>query len=101
MSELVASWPLLSIVTFLPAAGALLILLARVSRAARTPATTPAFALLTLIITIATFLVSLFAFAAFDSERAGLSSWSRDASLGVRRIVRHGRRLAWRCRSCC
>ena len=31
MSEIVAGWPILSIVTFLPAAGALLILLARVS----------------------------------------------------------------------
>ncbi|MEQ1491009.1 MAG: NADH-quinone oxidoreductase subunit M [Terricaulis sp.] len=66
MSELVASWPILSIVTFLPAAGALLILLARVSARGENVGYDNGVKLLTLLITIATFVASLFAFAAFD-----------------------------------
>ncbi|MGE0530449.1 MAG: NADH-quinone oxidoreductase subunit M [Hyphomonadaceae bacterium] len=66
MSELVAGWPILSIVTFLPAAGALLILLARVSARGENVGYDNGVKLLTLLITIATFIASLFAFAAFD-----------------------------------
>jgi len=66
MSEIAAGWPLLSIVTFLPAAGALLILLSRVSARGTNPGYDNGVKLLTLFVTIATFIVSLFAFAAFD-----------------------------------
>ncbi len=68
MSELVAGWPLLSIITFLPAAGALLILLARASSRGANPGYDNGVRLLTLFITLATFVVSLFAFAAFDPK---------------------------------
>ena len=66
MSEIVAGWPILSIVTFLPAAGALLILLARVSARGENVGYDNGVKLLTLLITIGTFAASLFAFAAFD-----------------------------------
>jgi NADH-quinone oxidoreductase subunit M len=66
MSELVAGWPILSIVTFLPAAGALLILLSRGSLQGENPGYDNGVKLLTLLVTIATFIASLFAFAAFD-----------------------------------
>ena len=66
MSELVAGWPILSIVTFLPAAGAILILLSRMSARGTNPGYDNGVKLLTLFFTIATFVVSLFAFAAFD-----------------------------------
>ena len=66
MSELVAGWPILSIVTFLPAAGAVLILLSRMSARGASPGYDNGVKLLTLVFTIATFIVSLFAFAAFD-----------------------------------
>jgi len=66
MSELVAGWPMLSVVTFLPAAGALLILLSRMSARGANPGYDNAVRVLTLLFTIATFIVSLFAFAAFD-----------------------------------
>jgi len=66
MSEMFAGWPLLSIITFLPAAGALLILLSRVSLRGVDPGYDAGVRLLTLVITSATFLVSLVAFAAFD-----------------------------------
>ena len=65
MSELVAGWPILSIVTFLPAAGALLILLARVSARGENVGYDNGVNLLTLLITFATCASSLFAFAAF------------------------------------
>ena len=66
MSELAAGWPILSIVTFLPAAGAILILLARMSARGDSPGYDNGVKLLALFFTIATFIVSLFAFAAFD-----------------------------------
>ncbi len=66
MSELVAGWPILSIVTFLPAAGALLILLARVAARGENVGYDNGVKLLALLITIATFVVSLFAFTGFD-----------------------------------
>ena len=66
MSELVAGWPILSILTFLPAAGALLILLSRMSARGANPGYDNGVRVLTLLFTIATFVVSLFAFAAFD-----------------------------------
>ncbi|MBC7770789.1 MAG: NADH-quinone oxidoreductase subunit M [Phycisphaerales bacterium] len=67
MSEIVAGWPILSILTFLPAAGALLILLSRMSARGLNPGYDNGVKLLTLFFTIATFIVSLFAFAAFDA----------------------------------
>jgi len=66
VSELVAGWPILSIVTFLPAAGALLILLSRMSARGSNPGYDNGVRVLTLLFTVATFIVSLFAFAAFD-----------------------------------
>ncbi len=66
MSELVAGLPILSIVTFLPAAGALLILLSRMSARGENVGYDNGVKLLTLLVTIATFVASLFAFAAFD-----------------------------------
>ncbi len=66
MSEIVAGWPILSILTFLPAAGAVLILLSRMSARGLNPGYDNGVKLLTLFFTIATFVVSLFAFAAFD-----------------------------------
>ena len=64
-------WPLLSIVTLLPAAGAILILLSRSLSRGENAGYDAGVRLLTLIITIATFLVSLFAFAAFDPSVQG------------------------------
>ena len=66
MSELIAGWPILSIVTFLPAAGALLILLSRMSARGENVGYDNGVKLLALLVTIATFVASLFAFAAFD-----------------------------------
>jgi NADH-quinone oxidoreductase subunit M len=66
MSEFAAGWPILSIVTFLPAAGALLILLSRTSARGDSVGYDNGVKLLTLLFTIATFIASLFAFAAFD-----------------------------------
>ncbi len=66
MSEFVAGWPILSIVTFLPAAGAALILLSRVLLPGVNSGYDNGVKLLTLLVTIATFIASLFAFAAFD-----------------------------------
>ncbi|MGQ0531183.1 MAG: NADH-quinone oxidoreductase subunit M [Caulobacteraceae bacterium] len=68
MSELVAGWPMLSIMTFLPTAGAILILLARMSSRGENVGYDNGVKLLTLLVTIATFIASLFAFAAFDSS---------------------------------
>src|SRR5690242_13180896 len=59
-------WPLLSIVTFLPAAGAILILLSRSFSRGENAGYDAGVRLLTLIFTSATFFVSLLAFAAFD-----------------------------------
>ncbi len=66
MMDIVAGWPLLSIVTFLPAAGALLILLSRASARGSNPGYDNGVRLLTLFVTIAAFLMSLVAFAVFD-----------------------------------
>jgi NADH-quinone oxidoreductase subunit M len=66
MSELVAGWPILTIVTFLPTAGALLILLSRMSSKGDNPGYDNGVKLLALLVTVATFVASLFAFAAFD-----------------------------------
>jgi NADH-quinone oxidoreductase subunit M len=71
MSEMFAGWPLLSIITFLPAAGAALILLSRVSLRGIDPGYDAGVRLLTLVFTSATFLVSLVAFAAFDPSQPG------------------------------
>jgi NADH-quinone oxidoreductase subunit M len=82
--------PLLSIVTFLPAAGAILILLARAFQRGEDAGYDAGVRLLTLIFTIATFFVSLFAFAAFDPGVQGFQfvenvPWAFGASyhLGV------------------
>jgi NADH-quinone oxidoreductase subunit M len=71
MSEMLAGWPLLSIVTFLPAAGAALILLSRAWLGGANPGYDNGVRQLTLIVTSATFLASLAAFAAFDPGAAG------------------------------
>jgi NADH-quinone oxidoreductase subunit M len=71
MSELIAGWPLLSVITFMPAAGALLIMLSRASQRGDNPGYDSGVRLLTLIITVATFFVSLFAFSAFDPSAPG------------------------------
>jgi NADH-quinone oxidoreductase subunit M len=71
MSELLAGWPLLSIVTFLPTAGAALIVLSRMSLRGESPGYDNGVRLLTLLVTIATFLVSLVAFAAFEPNVEG------------------------------
>ncbi|MBX9745442.1 MAG: NADH-quinone oxidoreductase subunit M [Hyphomonadaceae bacterium] len=59
-----AGWPLLTVVTFLPAAGALLILLSRASQRGDNPGYDSGVRWLTLAITITTFFASLFAFMA-------------------------------------
>jgi len=59
-------WPILTIMTFLPAAGALLILLARASQRGENTGYDNGVKLLTLLVTLATFVISLFAFAQFD-----------------------------------
>jgi len=71
MTELFAGWPLLTIVTFLPTAGAVLILLSRISLRGESPGYDNGVRLLTLLVTIATFLVSLVAFAVFDPNAEG------------------------------
>jgi NADH-quinone oxidoreductase subunit M len=71
MIELVRDWPLLSILTFLPAAGALLILLSRGSLGGENAGYDNGVRLLTLIVTIITFIVSLFAYGAFDAAAPG------------------------------
>ncbi|MGE0595176.1 MAG: NADH-quinone oxidoreductase subunit M [Hyphomonadaceae bacterium] len=64
-------WPLLSIVTFLPAAGAIWILASRSMLRGDNPGFDRGVRLIALIVTIATFIASLFAFAAFDPSREG------------------------------
>jgi NADH-quinone oxidoreductase subunit M len=71
MSEFFAGWPLLSIVTFLPAAGALWVLAARAMLRGDNAGFDQGVRVITLIVTIATFIVSLIAFAAFDPNAAG------------------------------
>ena len=61
-----ASWPLLSIITFLPAAGAILIMLARMSQRGEDAGYDKGVKLLALLVTLLTFVISLAAFAAFD-----------------------------------
>ncbi len=85
-----AHFPWLSIVTFLPAAGAILILLARMFQKGQDAGYDSGVRLLTLIFTIATFLASLFAFAMFDPNVAAFQlvenvPWAFGASyhLGV------------------
>ncbi len=63
--------PLLSIVTFLPLAGAALILAARWSAAGQNPGLDRGVRLITLGVTIATFVVSLVLFANFDPQAPG------------------------------
>ncbi len=62
-------WPILSIVTFLPAAGALWILASRSFLRGEDAGFDRGVRLITLLVTIATFVASLFAFAAFDPQR--------------------------------
>ncbi len=66
LREFLRDWPLLSIVTFLPAAGALLVLGARASLPGENPGFDRGVRLITLIVTIVTFIASLLAFAVFD-----------------------------------
>jgi NADH-quinone oxidoreductase subunit M len=64
-------WPILTIVTFLPAAGALWILLSRSFVRGDNPGFDNGVRLITLIVTIATFIASLFAFAGFNANQDG------------------------------
>ncbi len=64
--DLVREWPLLSLVTFLPAAGALWVLAARAMLAGENRGFDRGVRWITLVVTIATFALSLLAFAAFD-----------------------------------
>ncbi|MGD9813940.1 MAG: NADH-quinone oxidoreductase subunit M [Hyphomonadaceae bacterium] len=66
MSELVGSWPILTVMTFMPAAGALLILLSRGGLRGDNAGYDNGVRWLTLLFTLATFVVSLIALAAFD-----------------------------------
>ena len=66
MSEFVAGWPLLSIVTFLPAAGAIWVLAARAMLRGENPGFDQGVRIITLVVTLATFIASLFAFAVFN-----------------------------------
>jgi NADH-quinone oxidoreductase subunit M len=61
-----AGWPILSIVTFMPAAGALWILAARAMLPGANRGFDQGVKLIALIVTVATFLVSLLALAAFN-----------------------------------
>jgi NADH-quinone oxidoreductase subunit M len=70
MNELL-QMPWLSIVTFLPAAGAGLILIARLLSRGQNAGYDAGVRLLTLVVTIATFIVSLFAFSMFDPALPG------------------------------
>ncbi len=69
MIQMMQGWPLLSIVTLLPTAGALLILAARAMLPGENVGFDRGVKLLTLMVTIATFVVSLVAFAAFDFHK--------------------------------
>ncbi len=71
MSEFFAAWPLLSIVTFLPAAGALLILLSRGALQGENAGYDNGVRWLTLPVTILTFIASLLAFVVFDPSIEG------------------------------
>jgi NADH-quinone oxidoreductase subunit M len=64
--EMARGWPLLSLVTFLPAAGALWVLAARAMLAGENPGFDRGVRWITLVVTVATFVLSLLAFAAFD-----------------------------------
>jgi NADH-quinone oxidoreductase subunit M len=89
MSELLAGWPLLSIVTFLPAAGALLILLSRGSLGGESnEGYDNGVRLLTLIVTLVTFVASLIAFAMFDPSASDMQlkenvAWAFGASYAM------------------
>jgi NADH-quinone oxidoreductase subunit M len=66
VAEFVSGWPLLSLVTFLPAAGAVWVLAARAMLAGENPGFDRGVRWITLVVSVATFVMSLLAFAAFD-----------------------------------
>ena len=66
MNELFAGWPILSIITFLPAAGAVLILLSRMPMRGVDSGYDSGVRLMTFVITAITFLASLIFLSAFD-----------------------------------
>ncbi len=68
MSEMLEGWPLLSILTFLPAAGAIWVMAARAMSPGENPGFDRGVRLITLIVTLATFAASLVVLAAFDHE---------------------------------
>jgi NADH-quinone oxidoreductase subunit M len=72
MSELLAGWPLLTITTFLPTAGAALILLSRAAQRGESAGYDSGVRLLTLITTLVTLVVSLLAFAVFQENGGAL-----------------------------
>jgi NADH-quinone oxidoreductase subunit M len=65
-----SNWPVLSIITFLPAAGALLILATRAMLPGRDPGFDRGVKLIALIISLITFVVSLIALFGFDASNA-------------------------------
>ncbi len=71
MIELLADWPLLSVLTFMPAAGAVWVLASRAMLRGDNPGFDQGVRLITLIVTAATFFVSLFVFTAFDPAASG------------------------------
>ena len=81
-------WPILSLVTFLPLVGALLILFVTRRRRRTRAATSATIALWT---TVVTFLVSLFIWTGFDIRRAGFQFVEKGlAGRGI--YLPHGRR---------
>jgi NADH-quinone oxidoreductase subunit M len=87
MSELMASWPLLTFTTFLPTAGALLILLSRASLKGESPGYDNGVKVLTLFTTIATLVLSLLAFGVFQENGGSLQEtpvpWAFGASYAM------------------
>lgn len=71
MSELFAGWPLLTILTFMPAAGALWVMAARSMARGENPGFDRGVRLITLFVTLATFVFSLLVFSAFDAGNPG------------------------------
>jgi NADH-quinone oxidoreductase subunit M len=87
MSETMAGWPLLTITTFLPTAGAALILLSRAGLRGESPGYDNGVRVLTLFTTVATLVASLLAFAAFQSNSGVLEEtpipWAFGASYAM------------------
>ena len=90
MSALIGNWPLLSIVTFLPTAGALWILASRAMLNGENPGFDRGVKLIALLVSVMTFIVSMFVLGVFDPRVDGFQlvervPWAFGASyhLGV------------------